>query len=141
MEKTMLEMSKNPETFKIDNVKVVISNDSLCVLQFITRGQNGFGGYSRSEMEYVLVKSKDKNGTIEYYESFKDLNEEEKEGEVKHPSIKDIYDEFINSTDKQVLEDCKDKGVTLEEWTLNFAHGMSIINGSFFGRKVKWKDE
>ena len=133
----MLEMSKNPETFKIDNVKAVISNDSLCVLQFITRGQNGFGGYSRSEMEYVLVKSKSKDGNIEYYESFKELNDKEKEGEVNHPSIKGIYDDYINSTDERVLEDCKKRRITLEEWTLDFAYGMSVINGQFFGRKVE----
>jgi len=137
MEQTMLEMSKNPETFKINNVKAVISNDSLCVLQFVTRGQNGFGGYSRSEMEYVLVKSKGKNGTLEYYESLKDLNEKGKEGEVNHPSIKDIYDDYINSTDERVLDDCKKRGLTLEEWTLDFAYGMSVINGQFFGRKVE----
>lgn len=137
MKTTMLEMAKNPESVKIDNVKAVISNDSLCVLQFVTRGQNGFGGYSRSEMEYVFVKSKNKDGMIEYYESFKDLNEKKKEGKVNHPSIKDIYNDYINTTDEKILEDCKSKGVTIEEWVLDFAYGMSVINGQFFGRKVE----
>lgn len=137
MEQTMFEMSKNPETFKIDNVKAVISNDSLCVLHFVTRGQNGFGGYSRSEMEYVLVKDKDKAGNVEYYESYKDLEDKGKVGEVNHPSIKEIYDDYINSTDEKILEDCKNRSLTIEEWTLDFAYKMSVINGLFFGRKVE----
>ena len=61
MEKTMLEMAKNPESVKIDNVKTIINNDSLCVLSFNARGQNSFGGYDRSNYEYYYVKSK-KNG-------------------------------------------------------------------------------
>lgn len=38
MKKTILEMAKNPESVKIDNVKTIINNDSLCVLSFNARG-------------------------------------------------------------------------------------------------------
>lgn len=44
MEKTMLEIAKNPESVKIDNIEVVISNDSLCVLSFVARGKTALAG-------------------------------------------------------------------------------------------------
>ena len=39
---TMEELAKNPETFKITNEKVVFSNDSMCTISFIGRGQNQY---------------------------------------------------------------------------------------------------
>lgn len=69
MKKTILEMAKNPESVKIDNVKTIINNDSLCVLSFNARGQNSFGGYDRSNYEYYYVKSKkmEKKDTWKHY--------------------------------------------------------------------------
>lgn len=47
---TMKEVARNPKTYKITNEKVIFSNDSMCTISFIGRGQNGFGGYSISRM-------------------------------------------------------------------------------------------
>lgn len=53
MKKTMMEYAKNPDTFKISNLETIYKSptDSLIVLRFIGKGQNGFGGYS-SYYEY-----------------------------------------------------------------------------------------
>ena len=32
------------------------SNDSICILHFLCRGRNGFGGITSQKMEYVYVK-------------------------------------------------------------------------------------
>jgi len=56
MKKTMLEIAKNPESVKIDNVEAIISNDSLCVLSCIVGGQNSFGGYTKTKCWYYFIK-------------------------------------------------------------------------------------
>lgn len=139
MRKTMLEIAKNPETFKIDNVKTVISNDSLCVLSFITRGQNGFGGYSMSSIEYVYVKEREKDGAEHFYESIKHLDEDNDENEdgIEHPSIVDVYNEIKNSKDKNILNTCKIMGFSTDEYALSVAYTMSLINGKIFGGEVE----
>jgi hypothetical protein len=68
MKKTMLEMAKNPESVKIDNVETIISNDSLCVLRCVARGQNTFGGYTRMNCVYYLMKENKGNEDSMYYE-------------------------------------------------------------------------
>ena len=71
---TMEELAKNPETFKITNEKVVFSNDSMCTISFIGRGQNDFGGYNSSKMEYTLIKlAKDDKGETTYCEALLDM--------------------------------------------------------------------
>lgn len=73
MKKTMLEMAKNPESVKIDNVKAVISNDSLCVLSFNARGQNGFGEYDRSNYGYYYVKFV-RGGEVGFMEALNEIS-------------------------------------------------------------------
>ncbi len=72
LEKTMMEMAKNPDTFSITNVKVVYESETGVVLQFITKGQNGFGGYSTSKCEYYYQVRED--GA---YEAVMDLDEDD----------------------------------------------------------------
>ena len=50
---TMKELAKNPESISIQNMKTVFLTDSICVVHFVFRGQNGFGGYSRENIEYM----------------------------------------------------------------------------------------
>ena len=56
---TMKELARNPETYKIENEKVIFSSDSMCTISFVGSGQNGLGRYSTSRMEYTIVKCKD----------------------------------------------------------------------------------
>ena len=55
----MKELARNPETYKIENEKVIFSSDSMCTISFVGSGQNGLGRYSTSRMEYTIVKCKD----------------------------------------------------------------------------------
>lgn len=75
MRKTVLELAKNPDTYKISNVKTIYKSptDSLVVLSFMGKGQNGFGGYSSGFYEYYYHI--DVNGKI--YENLVDLEDEE----------------------------------------------------------------
>ena len=52
-EKTMREFARNPESIVVSDMEVVFKTDSVCVLHFVQRGQNGFGGYSRGNIEYM----------------------------------------------------------------------------------------
>ena len=52
-EKTMREFARNPESIVFSDMEVVFKTDSTCVIHFVQRGQNGFGGYSREEIEYM----------------------------------------------------------------------------------------
>lgn len=59
MKKTIKELAKNPDTYKISNIKTMFIDDSLVVLNFIGKGQNGFGGYSTSKYEYIYAIKND----------------------------------------------------------------------------------
>lgn len=60
MVKTIKDLAKDPDV-KVSNIKTVFDNDTLVIMQCVVRGLNGFGGYTRSEMEYVyLYDHKDK---------------------------------------------------------------------------------
>lgn len=52
MEKTIKSLAKDPNA-QISDTKVVFKTDSLIALQCVLKGVNGFGGYTRSEMEYI----------------------------------------------------------------------------------------
>lgn len=66
MRKTLYELAKNPDTYKISNEEVVVSNDSLVIIHCIGKGQNGFGGWSSSNIEYVYILTKKHNHIYEY---------------------------------------------------------------------------
>lgn len=68
---TMLELAKNPDTFDITDMETRYCTDSLCIIQCRTKGQNGFGGYSTSIIEYIYLIDKDKR-----YECVSDLEDE-----------------------------------------------------------------
>lgn len=55
MHKTMKELAKDPDSYKISNEKVIFSNDSTCVISFTGRGKNDFGAYHPTDYEYYYV--------------------------------------------------------------------------------------
>ena len=69
-EKTMKEFARNPESISISKMETIFKTDSTCVLHFIQRGQNGFGGYSIEKIEYMYCIQK--SGRT--YECVIDLN-------------------------------------------------------------------
>lgn len=98
MKKTMLEIAKNPESVKIDNIKEVISNDSLVVLRYVARGQNTFGGYTRMNCIYYFLK--DENAG--YYE-YLEYDEEGEEDEILLKTVSNLLDSkeyFVPIKDK-----------------------------------------
>ncbi|MGN0280786.1 MAG: hypothetical protein ACI4B3_00605 [Prevotella sp.] len=68
------DVAKNPDTFKIRNEKIVVSNDSLCIIEFNGLGENSFGGHINKKMEYVYVRDpKNDNGECKYFENIGDI--------------------------------------------------------------------
>ena len=66
MHNTLKELAKNPDTYKLSNEEVVVSNDSLVIIHCIGKGQNGFGGWSSSRIEYIYILTKKHNHIYEY---------------------------------------------------------------------------
>lgn len=58
MKLTIKELAKDPN-IQISDIKVLFQTDSLAIIQCVTRGINGFGGYSRNEMEYLYAITDD----------------------------------------------------------------------------------
>lgn len=75
MEKTMKELAKNPDTYQISNIKTLFVCDSLCILQFTTHGQNSFGGWNSSRLEYAYYYTSEEDGSRKYHEFLTDLDE------------------------------------------------------------------
>ena len=145
---TMEELAKNPETLKITNEKVIFSNDSMCTISFIGKGQNGFGGYSSSELEYTLVKCKDNKGKIIYYESLLDMeNEDEKEMSIQeaidyinngfpHDLLEYVLEVDVFKLLKKTYNDNIKKGMSKEDAKANCLYIRAIANSDTDGREV-----
>ena len=82
--KTAKEFARNPESVKISDIETVFQSDSTCVLHFTLRGQNGFGGYTRQEVEYIYYLA-DSN---RIYECFIDLEEKKSQYEKLKRSVR-----------------------------------------------------
>lgn len=136
MKETMYELAKDEESFKISNIKTCISNDSLCVLQFKTKGRNGFGGFSTSRVEYVFLKDKKKD---KYFEYVKDLDEDSKDDGLKKPSIYDIYKECKDEEDeyKEIIQVGKKEGMNIEQIAERIAYDMATISCMIYGRETE----
>lgn len=57
LEKVIKRVAKNPDTYKISEVKTAYKQDSICVIRFIGHGENSFGGSSASRYEFVMVST------------------------------------------------------------------------------------
>jgi hypothetical protein len=66
------EVAKVPESVKVDNIKTMFSDDSLCILNANFTAKNGFGNESTTKYEYVYLVSK--GVAYETYESVGDDN-------------------------------------------------------------------
>lgn len=106
MEETLKELAKNPETFKITDVKTKFNNDSTCVLHVKTKGQNGFGGWSISNFEYIYVKSKNvQDNCYELYEAITNLEDDGKKGESVYQMAKRLYRDYKDYIGKDDYKD------------------------------------
>lgn len=128
MKETMLELAKNPDEFKITNVKTILSNDSICVLSFMAKGQNGFGGYSATRYEYYYLKQKDKNEekTLEYVKNLDDEN-----------PLKKTAEDFLRKCEGQGVKDVFGKKQTKEEKLNDAMYLFALTNCVAYGREVE----
>ncbi len=132
MKETMMEMAKNPDTFKMINVKTLINNDSLCVIHFVTKGQNGFGGWSTSRIEYIFIKRKrPKDSDYKYKECIVDLDDCNGE-EMKPFSV--IDESKIEESDYKKVE--HDYKCDREEAKKIIFYMLAVVDCDMFGREV-----
>ncbi|MGM9704741.1 MAG: hypothetical protein ACI3YB_01960, partial [Prevotella sp.] len=94
MRKTIKELAKNPDTYKITDIDVKFCNDSVCVIHTMEKGQNGMGGWNSSRSEYVYVKTTYK-GEVHYMESVLDLSNEDNNGRDVYSCARGMYDSFL----------------------------------------------
>ena len=126
---TMKEVARNPKTYKITNEKVIFSNDSMCTISFIGRGQNGFGGYSISRMEYTFIKERsDKGDKIGYRETLLNMeNEHEKSYSIK-TTIGFIKYDLLWGSLKKKYDNYLNKGLSKEDAKAEFLYDTAIEN-------------
>ena len=149
---TMKEVARNPKTYKITNEKVIFSNDSMCTISFIGRGQNGFGGYSISRMEYTFIKERsDKGDKIGYRETLLNMeNQFERMLSIKE-EIYNIDNDFtcdspnvnLSMTDKMQMSYYDDnimKGMSKEDAKANCLYIRAIANSDTDGKEITYTD-
>ena len=138
---TIKEVARNPKTYKITNEKVIFSNDSMCTISFIGRGQNGFGGYSSSKMEYTVTKLRKsdlhKDGRTTYCETLLNMeNEFERDCSIKK-EIYNIDNGLLNVSSKKLYNKFIKKGMSKEDAKSNYLYRIAIINLTFGeGREI-----
>lgn len=90
----------DPNSLIIQDIQVKISNDSLCVLQYLAKSKNSVGGYETDEMEYILVSKadsalkKDLNSWYEFAHSIKGENESQSVTEVR--STRKMLEDYLS---------------------------------------------
>lgn len=138
---TMEELAKNPETFKITNEKVVFSNDSMCTISFIGRGQNGFGGYNSSKMEYTFIKlAKDDEGETTYCEALLDMESQKDRRNSIKEAINDVDKGFLYGSSKAVYDEFIKKGMSKEDAKANYLYFQAMVNSAINGREIDNND-
>lgn len=138
---TMEELAKNPETFKITNEKVVFSNDSMCTISFIGRGQNGFGGYNSSKMEYTFIKlAKDDEGKTSYCEALLDMESQKDRRNSIKEAINDVDKGFLYGSSKAVYDEFIKKGMSKEDAKANYLYFQAMVNSAINGREIDNND-
>jgi hypothetical protein len=138
---TMEELAKNPETFKITNEKVVFSNDSMCTISFIGRGQNGFGGYNSSKMEYTFIKlAKDDEGKTTYCEALLDMESQKDRRNSIKEAINDVDKGFLYGSSKAVYDEFIKKGMSKEDAKANYLYFQAMVNSAINGREIDNND-
>ena len=133
MKKTMKELLKNPDSATLTNVKTELNNDSLCIIHFNCKAQNGFGGYTSTKYEYVYLKWKTDDKTI-YKEGVFDL--EETESVIK--KAKDLISSISEHADKDIR---KGKSADeIERDSIDTIYLVAFGKLIFGGRKVDKDD-
>ena len=59
----------NPKSLVIQGESVKLANDSICVINFIAKTENGDNGYTTEDMEYVIVEDRTDSSSTGFYEA------------------------------------------------------------------------
>lgn len=134
MRETINEFAKNPDSYKVVNEKVVFSNDSVCVISFVGKGENGFGGYASSRMEYYLTKRNIK-GETKYEEALVDLDKEEASNPFKKEVDRLYKDKYLRES---LIEECNKRNIDFdsEDGKNVVASSLAVIRTAIGGREV-----
>ena len=135
MRETMKEFARNPESIRISNEKIVFSNDSMCTISFIGRGQNAFGGYNSSRMEYTLMKVKNEEET-HYNESLLDMEDENDRKSSIKEAIEAIDGGYLHGSSEEAYKEFIKKGRTKEEAKADYLFFQAICNTVCNGRRI-----
>lgn len=138
---TMEELAKNPETLKISNEKVIFSNDSMCTISFIGRGQNGFGGFNSSRLEYTLVKvtNKETNKT-QYNESIINMDDHKDRKSSIKETMEKVDGGYLYGSSKGAYDEIAKECKTKEEAKANYLYFQAMCNTITNGRIVDSND-
>lgn len=129
LKKTMKEMLKNPDSATLTNVKTELNNDSICIIQFTCKAQNGFGGYNSTKYEYVYLKIENKDKTI-YKEGV--FNLEKTKSVIK--KAKDFSNSISNIGNKDIKKSKSPDELEID--SINTIYLIAIGNLIFSGREV-----
>lgn len=138
---TLEELAKNPESFSISKEKVIFSNDSMCTISFIGRGQNGFGGYTSSRMEYTLLKIESEKGKTQYDEALLDMEDkDQRKGSIKE-ALENVDGGYLYGSEKDVYNEClRDCGGDKEKARADYLFSTALCNVISNGRIVDSDD-
>lgn len=127
LKKTMKEKLDNPDSAKLTNVKTELNNDSLCIIHFKCKAQNGLGVYNSTDYEYIYLKC-DKDC---YRESLIDLDE-------KESVIKRALDLLITKIDNGGDDYMKNKSdAEFKKDSIESIFTIALGQVLFHGREVK----
>ena len=133
LKKTMKEMLKNPDSATLTNVKTELNNDSLCIIHFTCKAQNGFGGYSTGRFEYIYAKVKNlKEGTTHFEESVYNLDEDNAKSVIE--SAADLTKSLFEAAKKDKKMKSADE---MKKDSINNIYFMSVVSLISNGRKVE----
>ena len=136
LHETMEELAKNPETFKISKEKIVFSNDSMCTISFIGRGQNGFGGFSSSRMEYTLIKLNREDGA-HYNESILVMDEDDQRKKSIKEAMENVDGCYLSGTEKKIYDEClRNFNGDKEKARADYLYSTALVNTISNGRIV-----
>lgn len=137
MHKTLKSIAKNPATLKISDEKVMLSNDSICIIQFLASNENEFGGKISTYMEYVYMNRKYQNGERKLLENIKIF----KSDKAKQKSVGSHYKKMIDGTessiDKEILDSkMEESKMTLKDAAADICYHLAAIDCLTEGREV-----
>ncbi len=133
------ELARNPDTYKIVNEKVVYSDDSTCVISFIGKGENGFGGYTSNRREYYLTK-RHVRGEVKTEEALLNLDDEDEHNKPFKKEVDRLYKD--KDLRKKLIEECKKRNMDFDsEEGKNFvASELAEIITAIQGREIDMDD-